>query len=110
MAIIVGAAIGIILLVLLCGIGIYQVISKKPAIFFAGERRYREDELKSVRLWNVEHGLMWIVYGMVVSGGIFLSIVYENSNMADYIIPATTVVPIPVMVLNHYRLIKKYVK
>ena len=110
MAIIVGAVIGIILLVLLCGIGIYQVISKKPAIFFAGERRYREDELKSVRLWNVEHGLMWIVYGMVVSGGIFLSIVYENSNMADYIIPTTTVVPIPVMVLNHSRLIKKYVK
>ena len=58
MAIIVGAVIGIILLVLLCGIGIYQVISKKPAIFFAGERRYREDELKSVRLWNVEHGLI----------------------------------------------------
>ena len=38
------------------------------------------------------------------------TITNENSNMADYIIPATTVVPIPVMVLNHYRLIKKYVK
>ena len=92
---------------LMAGIGIYQLRSKKPATFYSGEKPLRPEQLTSVEDWNRGHGLMWIGYGLVI----ILSALPHALNAGKWsVIPmiAGVIVPIPFMVILHERMVKKY--
>lgn len=52
--------------IIMMGIGIYQLKSKKPVGFYNGEKPPTEDEISDVKAWNKRHGLMWLIYGAVI--------------------------------------------
>lgn len=47
-------------------IGIVQIKSKKPVGFYSGEIAPKEEDLVDVVSWNRKHGMMWIIYGVLI--------------------------------------------
>lgn len=65
------------------GLGISQLLRKKPVgggIFEASPRKECVTDLKA---WNQKHGILWIGYGVVLSGSFVLLTVVK-----DYIVAA----------------------
>lgn len=102
-AIISGVIFGFCALIMLL-IGISQCRSKKPVGFYTGEKPPEESALTDVSAWNKKHGAMWIAYGICIAlswvGGLFWG---ESLLMI-----AAILVPIPLMILWHHRLLRKY--
>lgn len=53
---------------IMAGIGISQVRSRKPVGFYTGVKPPEEKNLRDVKAWNRKHGIMWILYGCAVMG------------------------------------------
>lgn len=95
---------------LMVGIGVFQLRSKKPVGFYTGEKPPREDQLTDTAAWNRRHGTMWIVYGgCIVAGWVGMQVLRDDLLS---LIPcfAGILLPIPVMIFLHHRLIRIYVK
>lgn len=106
-AVISGVILGLCAL-LMFGIGISQIKSKKPVSFYSGEEAPAEDKLSDVKAWNKKHGIMWILYGIcIVFAWVCDLFISDNLSM---VLPflACLLLPIPLMVFYHHKLIKKY--
>lgn len=90
------------------GIGISQLRSIKPVGFYSGEAPPEEECLKDVRAWNRKHGIMWIMYGIVISLGMIGGIIVVDSLLLVPIECGCLLVPIIFMVLYHKKLAKEY--
>ena len=97
---------------IMVGIGISQLKSLSPVGFYTGERPPKEDELTDVQVWNKKHGMMWMIYGIIIISSYFggLGLGYLTGDSILFIIPLCggTIVPIIVMCWYHHKLIKKY--
>lgn len=94
---------------LMIGIGISNIKSKKPCGFYSGEKGPGEDELTDKDAWNRKHGIMWILYGAAIivtwAAGIFVE---GPLILLPYL--GGFLLPIPIMIGYHQHLVKTYVK
>ena len=94
--------------VLMFGIGVFQIKSKKPVGFYSGLKAPDEKELSDVNTWNKKHGAMWILYSIcIVLAWVCELVICDNLlQLISFLI--CLFLPIPFMILYHHKLIKKY--
>lgn len=90
------------------GLGVYCIKSKKPVNFYTGENGPKEEELSDPKAWNLKHGYMWIAYGAVIIITCIIGII--PGDLSKVLIPIAfgLILPIPVMIWYHHFLEKKY--
>ena len=96
--------------VFMIGIGIVQLRSKKPVAFYSGEKPPKAEDLTDVAAWNKKHGLMWIVYGIIILLSYFAGVVIGDSVWVVVPMVGGVMVPVPFMIWYHNRMRKKYLR
>lgn len=96
--------------VFMIGIGIVQLRSKKPVAFYSGEKPPKAEDLTDVAAWNKKHGLMWIVYGIIILFSYFAGVVIGDSVWVVVPMVGGMMVPLPFMIWYHNRMRKKYLR
>lgn len=91
-------------------IGISQIRSKQPVGFYTGEKLLREDELSDVVAWNKKHGYMWVVYGFMIIGFFVMASTIKSETVAMVLLLSGIIGSLPIMMLYHNYLKKKYYK
>ena len=91
-------------------IGISQVKSKEPVGFYTGEKPPKKEDLTDAALWNKKHGMMWIFYGVAMTGSYLLGLVIKQEFIAFVILMLAIVGGLPVMIFYHHHLMRKYLK
>lgn len=94
--------------ILMIGIGISQYKSKKPIAFYTGEKGPEEKDLTDVDAWNKKHGIMWILYGICFILIWICGFLLGDSLLVLIPFLGGILVPIPVMIWYHHRLVKMY--
>ena len=92
------------------GLGIYQIKSDKPVGFYSGVEPPKPEELTDVRAWNIKHGAIWIVYGIVIIVSSVLSVFLLSGALCAIGLMGGTILPFPLMLWYHHRLSKLYIK
>lgn len=90
------------------GTGIFQIKSEHPIAFYTGEKAPAEDEISDVKLWNRKHGMMWIIYGIIIALSWLCGLMLGDNIVS--IIPCIggVLLPLIFMVWYHHRLVKQY--
>ncbi len=107
-----GAVVGIVIYafvaLVMVSIGVANLRSKKPVGFYTGET-LKEGDITDTAAWNRKHGIMWILYGVVMFG-CFLAGVHIGSGSAFGMILMIggTIAPIFLMIWYHQVLWMKY--
>ncbi len=101
-------AMGIVFIVaiIMIGIGLSQYKSKKPVGFFSGEQPPAEEELSDVLSWNKKHGIMWIIYGLMILISYVIGVRISNSDWQLLLIFGGMFIPLIFMVWYHNTLLK----
>ena len=89
-------------------IGIRQMKSKKPVGFYTGEKAPDETELSDAAAWNKKHGIMWILYGVCIVLAWVCGLFMDDGLLLLIPFSVGLLLPIPLMLLYHHRLVKKY--
>ena len=89
-------------------LGIIQYRSDKPANFYSGGDGIKPEEISDISAWNHRHGIMWIIYGLVILVTGVLGIFTDNEILTIILLFGGSLVPIPFMVVYHHKLEKKY--
>lgn len=107
-----GFVIYLIVAAIMFGIGMSQYRSTKPVGFYSGEKPPMEKELTDVSMWNKKHGKMWIWYSIVIILSYVAGIPFLKADSAWSVIPMCggIIVPIPLMIRYHHKLISQYKK
>lgn len=96
--------------ILMTAIGVSQIKSGEPVGFYSGEDIPEAKDLTDVRAWNKKHGMMWILYSIVLMlawcAGYFLG----GGVPGVIAMCAGLFLPLPVMALCHKKLKKLYWK
>ncbi len=95
---------------LMIGIGISQINSKKPVGFFSGEEPPKAEDITDLRAWNKKHGMMWIIYGAFIIFSAIIGYFINDPLLAVIPLSCGMILPVILMVLYHDRLVKKYIK
>lgn len=90
------------------GIGVTQLKSKEPVGFYSGEKPPKAENVTDIKAWNRKHGLMWLVYGMIILVSFFIGNLFGDSVWAVIPMVGGVIVPVIFMIWYHHRLIKKY--
>lgn len=90
------------------GIGVSQLKSKTPVAFYSGEKPPKAEELTDVHAWNVKHGRMWLMYGVIII--ISCVIGYLMGDTIWCLIPfcGGVIIPVVFMIWYHQKLVKRY--
>ena len=91
-------------------VGIFQMKSKDPVGFYTFEKPLKREQVADVGSWNRKHGMMWIAYGVGMLLSYLLGCLIENKGFSYIVLLAVTLGAIPVMIVYHHWLKKKYVK
>lgn len=89
-------------------IGAVQFRSSRPVGFYNGEIPPKPEELTDVRAWNHAHGTMWMLFGASILGCGLLGILLDHAVWSPVLMTGGVLVPLPLMVLGHHMLQKKY--
>jgi hypothetical protein len=100
---------GLVSLIMI-GIGVSQLKSKTPVGFYTGEEPPKAEELTDVSAWNEKHGIMWLMYGVVILLSWFISFLVGDSLWSVIPIIAGVCLPLVFMILYHSALVKRYRK
>ena len=95
---------------MMIGIGISQLRSSSPVGFYSGEKPPKEDELTNVQAWNQKHGMMWLVYGIIILFSYAAGYIIGDSILCLIPLLGGLIVPIIVMIWYHHKLIRIYKK
>lgn len=90
------------------GIGISQLKSKKPVGFYSGEKAPESEQLTDISAWNRKHGIMWMVYGCCIVTAWIVGLFMGDSILVLIPFAFFFLVPIPIMIICHNKMIKKY--
>ena len=102
-----GVIYGFVALILI-GIGISQLKSERPVGFYTGEKPPSEDEISDVKQWNRKHGIMWIIYGVIIVISWICGCILGDSVIAVVPLIGGVIIPLGFMIWHHHRLIEKY--
>ena len=94
---------------LMFGIGLVQIKSRKPVAFYSGEKPPLEENVKDIEKWNKKYGIMWILYGKTIVLGIIGGLIVGDSSLLVAIYCGSLLLPIVIMVLYHKKLVKDYI-
>lgn len=100
---------GIVSLIMV-GIGISQLRSTKPVGFYSGEKAPREDEIKDVKAWNKKHGMMWLIYGIIIMISWLIGSVIGDSIFCVIPLCGGILLPVIIMIWYHNKLTRLYRK
>lgn len=92
------------------GIGIVQIKSRKPVAFYSGEKPPKAEELTDVSAWNRKHGMMWLVYGIIILLSFLIGARIGDSVWAAVPMIGGVLVPVIFMIRYHNQLRKKYLR
>ena len=98
-----------IVAMIMLGIGASQLKSKEPVGFYTGERPPKAEQLSDVNSWNKKHGVMWVIYGVCIIGAWICSVFWGGDSIYSMIpLCIGVLIPIPVMIFLHHKLVKKF--
>lgn len=106
----IGLGIYVFVALVMMGIGIRQLNSKKPVGFYTGENPPGEEDVTDIKAWNRKHGLMWLTYGCIILISFFIGSGFDDSIWAVLPMIGGVVIPLIFMILYHHRLCKKYLR
>ena len=95
---------------IMIAIGIMQYKSKKPTGFYTGETPPNAEQLTDVTAWNHRHGMMWIIYGIVIIVSFLFGLLIPHEVLSALLPVAIILGALPVMILYHHKLKKQYFK
>ena len=95
---------------IMIAIGIMQYKSKKPTGFYTGETPPKEEQLTDVTAWNHRHGMMWIIYGIVIIVSFLFGLLIPHEVLSALLPVVIILGALPVMILYHHKLKKQYFK
>ncbi len=98
----------LIVAAIMASIGISQLRSTSPVGFYSGEKPPKEDELTDVQAWNRKHGIMWLVYGMIIIVSYFAGSIMGDSILCIIPYCGGLIVPVIIMIWCHHKLIRTY--
>ena len=109
---IIGFVIYMITAAIMLGIGISQYRSKNPVGFYSGEKPPKASELSDVDMWNKKHGKMWIYYSIAIIAFYLIGIPFLIIDSVWCVLPICggIILPLPMMIWYHNKLIRKYKK
>ena len=90
---------------LFTGIGIYAWRRKKPMWFWSGSS-VSEDEIRDVKAYNRENGIMWICYSLVFWTSTILGM--WNKAGAAVVLAGGCIGGLPLLVIAYNRIYRKY--
>ena len=93
---------------IMIGIGISQLRSSSPVGFYSGEKPPKEDELTDVQAWNKKHGMMWLVYGIMILFSYIAGYIIGDSTLCLIPFCVGVILPLFVMIWYHQKLIRTY--
>ena len=92
-------------------IGIVQVSRKEaPVGFYNLIAPPKSEEISNIPAWNIKHGLLWIIYALCIEAGYWLGYFAPTDILQAILAGAGVVLPLPIMVICHIMLVKKYHK
>ncbi len=95
---------------IMIGIGVSQLKSTTPVGFYSGEKPPTKEELTDVSAWNKKHGMMWLLYGIIILITVGIGALMGDSVYTIIPLIGGILVPIILMIRYHKRLEKKYKK
>ena len=95
---------------LMMGIGIVQIKSRKPVAFYSGEKPPKAEELSDVSAWNRKHGMMWLAYGIIILISFLIGARIGDSVWAAVPMIGGVLIPVIFMIRYHNRLRKQYLR
>lgn len=105
---VIGAVIFAIVALIMILIGVYQLNYKTPVGFYSGKTPPKSDEITDVKGWNVRHGIMWIIYGMIMLLGYCIGLLVGNETWSVIPTIGGCILPLPFMIIYHSYLSRKY--
>ena len=90
-------------------IGLVQFNSKKPVGFYSGVKPPQAEELTDVNAWNKKHGMMWIIYGIIIIACWVCGLFMGDSLLVLIPYCVGLILPIFFMMAYHNKLIGEYV-
>lgn len=100
----------ILVALIMIGIGLSQLKSQKPVGFYSGEKPPLQDELTDVISWNKKHGMMWVLYGIIILLSYFAVTIIENLLWSIIFMLGGLIVPVIFMIRYHNKLKKEYMR
>ncbi len=91
-------------------IGVLQSLSKKPVGFYSGEKGPAEEKLTDTQAWNRKHGIMWVIYGIIIILTSLIGVPILDSVWCIIPLVGGLVLPVPVMIWYHQKLTARYRK
>ena len=102
-----GMCIYIFVALIMIGVGFSMFFGKKPTGFYTGGPFYKPEEIKDVKKWNHKHGIQWFIYGGLIIISSFIPL-FVSFPLVEGIPALVIMLYIPVLVLHHHYLCKKY--
>ncbi|MCQ2521586.1 MAG: hypothetical protein MJ105_04330 [Lachnospiraceae bacterium] len=92
-------------------IGISQFANKdKPVGFYNVVDPPKKEEITDTIQWNKKHGVIWMIYGGCIEAGFWLGYIMPTEFWEVFFMIGGVLFPLPLMVISHHRLVKKYVR
>lgn len=89
--------------------GVLQIKKDTPVGLFLGEKPPQKELLSDMKAWNKEHGIMMIVYGVIILA-LYAVCAPVGNIFASIIFVCVPVGALPIMYFYHEKLKKKYIK
>ena len=107
---IIGLAIYVVVALFMVAIGIAQLKSKDPVGFYSGEEPPKAESLTDVSAWNKRHGMMWLIYGIIIFVSYLIGSIIGESIWSIIPMMGGVIIPLPFMIWYHHRLMKKFMR
>ncbi len=90
--------------------GTSQIKEKKPVGFLngRGSQPPTAREIKDVKAWNKKHGMIWIGYGCFIVLCWICGLFIKDSTKVFIPYVIGLLAPLPIMIICHKKLVKKY--
>lgn len=96
---------------ILIAIGFVEYKTKdNPVGFYNVGDGYKKEEITDVIAWNKKHGYILINYGLTIEVGFIVSSLISSTYIQMIVLLLSILLPLPLMVLRHNYLVKKYYK
>lgn len=101
--------VNLLVALIMAGIGVSNLKSKKPVTISTGEKPFSPKELSDVPAWNKKHGIMWIAYAVLIMLSSLAALFLDLGSALSLILYCVGVIlPIPMMLVCHKKLIQIY--
>ena len=92
-------------------IGVVQMLKKEgPVGFYNVIDPPKKEEISDGKEWNKQHGMLWIIDGICIDTGYWLGYFMPITALEVLFTLGGTVLPLPLMILRHRTLDKRYRK